>query len=57
MWSRSSKRISSISNAAGSVSMSTVARIVPCGMPMYCSLKVKTSSHSFASSLDSSLAM
>ena len=29
---RSSYRISSISNAAGSVSMSTVALIVPCGM-------------------------
>ena len=53
MWSRSSKRISSISNAAGSVSISTVARIVPCGMPMYSSLNVKTSSHSFASSDDS----
>jgi hypothetical protein len=33
MWSRSSKRISSISKAAGMVSISTVALIVPTGMP------------------------
>ena len=57
MWSRSSKRISSISNAAGRVSMRTVARIVPYGMPMCSSLKVKMSFQSFASSLDSIFAM
>ena len=32
MWSFSSKRISSISNAAGSVSIRTVALIVPAGI-------------------------
>ena len=53
MWSRSAYRISSISNAAGIVSISTVARIVPCGMPSRSCAKTKTSFQSSASLCDS----
>ena len=49
MWSFSSKRISSISNAAGSVSMRTVARIVPLGIERPSCAATKTSFQSRAS--------
>ena len=55
MWSRSSQRISSISKAAVIVSMSTVARTDPCGIPSACWAWVNTSFHSRASRWDSIL--
>jgi len=54
-WSFSSYRISSISNAAGIVSISTVALIEPCGTPSACCAIVKMSFHSRASRCDSIL--
>ena len=48
-WSLSAWRISSISNAARIVSISTVARMVPTGIPSASCAATKTSFHSFAS--------
>ena len=48
-WSRSSYRISSISNAARIVSISTVARIEPRGMPSASSASANASFQSRAS--------
>jgi hypothetical protein len=52
-WSFSSHRISSISNAASTVSMSAVARIVPCGRPSALCAALKMSFQSRASRCDS----
>ena len=49
MWSRISYRISSISKAAGNVSISTVALMLPVGMPSVSCANRNTSFHSRAS--------